>query len=205
MAEAFYNATEGSGKKFHAWDRVIGANTVLAEFVLMGEYPLPTYTVHAAGVSCATVNDHILQIMAGASLVVRLRRVLIFQAGLAGAVNTGAFQLVRLTTAGTGGTAVTPGRVDNSDAAAGCTAMTLPTVKGTESTIIRQGRIGVYAAQPSNPNAKPLEMWQENLSGRAKPFLIAAGTANGVAVKSMAAVAGLTVDVFAEVVETSYV
>ena len=74
MAESFINQTEGSGKKSHTWDRTIGANTIQDEFVLPGEFPYTSYTIFANGVSIATANDHCLQIMAGASLPVRVRR-----------------------------------------------------------------------------------------------------------------------------------
>ena len=67
MAEAFVNVTEGSGKKLHANDRSIGANTVLDEVMLLGENYLPSYlgVTSAASVSTATANSHLLQIMAG--------------------------------------------------------------------------------------------------------------------------------------------
>lgn len=205
MAEAFVNVTEGSGKKLHAWDRVIGANTVLDEFTLPGEYPLATYLISASGISAATLNDHVLQIMAGASLNVRIRRIWAWQAALAGAAGTVALQVLRLTTAGTGGTAITPARADNGDAAAGANAMTLPTAKGTESTVlVPNRRAGVVAAQPTNPNAVPMVVYEENPLQRAKPIVIPAGTANGIAVKATGNVAGLTLDLWAEIVETSF-
>lgn len=203
MAEAFVNVTEGSGKKLHGWDRVIGANTVIDEFMLPGEYPVASYTFAATGVSIATVNDHLLQIMAGASLNVRIRRIDAWQAGLAGAVSTVALQLLRLTTAGTGGTALTAAKLDTADAAAGATGMTIPTVKGTESTILRTVRMGIVAAQPTNPNGLPLEVWDQ--IPNSKPVVIPAGAANGIAVKVVGNVAGATMDIYAEIVETSFV
>jgi hypothetical protein len=79
-----------------------------------------TYTVcPTAAVSTATANSHLLQIMAGASNAVVLRHLLVTQLANAGAATVGQFELRRLTSAGTGGTAVTPGATDPGDAAAG--------------------------------------------------------------------------------------
>src|SRR5690348_13016293 len=134
MAETFVNVTEGSGKKLHAWDRTVGANTVLDEFMLSGEYPLASYFVYADAVSIAAANDHLLCINAGASLNVRVRRLYIEQAANATAAGFFNAKLLRTTTAApTGGTAVTPAPFYTGDAAAGAAGRTLPTAKGTES------------------------------------------------------------------------
>lgn len=202
MAEAFVNVTEGSGKKLHGWDRVIGANTVIDEFTQLGEYPLACYTVTADGISAATANDHVLQIMAGASLLLRIRLYWIEQANLGGAAATVGFDVVRLTSAGTGGTAITPAKIDSADGAAAFTAMTLPTVKGTEST--RPGpriRIPSVSAQPTN-SAGPF-VWPPIGNLRFKDIVVPAGTANGVALKATANIATATWDITAVVMESN--
>lgn len=203
MAEAFVNVTEGAGKKLHAWDRAVGANTVLDEFTLPGEYPLACYGVTADGISAATLNDHVLQIMAGASLPLRVRMLIIEEAAVGGAAGTVGFDIVRLTTAGTGGTALTPAKLDNADGAAAFTAMTLPTVKGTEGT--RPGpriRIPVVAAQPTN--AAGMFTWPpQGYPPNYKSIVIPAGTANGIALKAIGNVATATWDVYALVMEST--
>ena len=79
MAESIVQVTEGSGKKLHTFNRTIGANSVEDEVVLLGENYLASYMIVAAA-SAATANSHVLQIMAGASLKVRVRRIEVQQA-----------------------------------------------------------------------------------------------------------------------------
>lgn len=203
MAEGFVNVTEGSGKKLHANDRTIGANTVLDEFTLPGEYPLASYTVATDGsVAVVTAASHLLQIMAGASLNVRVRKLRVTQGSQPAAITVMEFQVLRLTTAGTGGTAKTPRPLDTADAAAGATAMTLPTAKGTEGSILWAQAPTLMTAAIPGANV-PLIDWLQ--SPNAKPILIAAGTANGIAVKNVTGVATATIYIDAEITETSFV
>lgn len=203
MAEAFINLTEGSGKKAHAWDRTIGANTVLDEFTLPGEYPLASYTVYFSNISIATANDHVLQIMAGSSLNVRIRRIWYEQNGNATTAARDEITLLRLTTAGTGGTTVTPAKLDNGDSAAGATAMTLPTAKGTEGTILR-GSVLIMRQAIATTGTQPEEgiLWEQHPG--MKPWIIPAGTSNGIAIKHVTAIAGANVNGFVDFVETSF-
>jgi hypothetical protein len=201
MAEGFVNVTEGSGKKLHAWDRTIGANTVLDEFTVPGEYPLSTYSVIAANVALATANSHLLQVMAGSSLNVRIRRILLVNLTAPAAVTIGQLQLWRLTTAGTGGTSVTPRPFETSDSASGATAMTLPTAKGTEGVqLFERSMFYGTAAIPTGA----LGMWEWTQHPGAKPIIIAAGTTNGIAIKNVGGVATATVSITVELVETSF-
>jgi hypothetical protein len=200
VAEAIVNVTEGSGKKLHAWDRVIGANTVLDEFTLPGEYPYASYFVSAISVSIATANDHVLQLMAGSTLKVKIRRIRIDQIINASAVALGQFEVVRLTTAGTGGTAVTPAPLDTSDAASGATARTLTTVKGTEGAVLFRETVTMRAAVQST--AEDYALWEQHPGE--KPIIIPAGTANGIAIKSITAIANATVVARIEFVEQNF-
>ncbi len=203
MAETFYNATEGSGKKFHAWDKVVGANTVLDEFTLPGEYPLPSYFVQASSISGAISADHLLQIMAGASLRVRVRRIYVEQSALITAASELSIDVLRLTTAGTGGTAITPAKFDTADAAAGCTAMTLPTAKGTEGTVLLRRRLmptQTYAT--AGLERVPCFEWFQ--MPNTEPIVFGSGTANGIALKITTGRAGLTLDATVELVETAF-
>lgn len=191
MAESLVQVTEGTGKKLHTNSRVIGANTVEDEVVVAGEQYLASYAIATASITVATANDHLLQIMAGASLKVRLRRIRIQLFGPPAAAGTLSIQLFRLTTAGTGGATTTPQPFDTSDSAAGATAMTQPTVKGTEVAIpLHKFSIGMPAAQPVT-NASSDEWIQLPMQ---KPYTIAAGIANGFALKLVAgSVAAATV------------
>lgn len=208
MAEGFINLTEGSGKKAHTFQRVIGANTVEDEYVLVGEQSLASYNIvtAAAGISTATANSHLLQIMAGASLHVLVRRIRVFQLAVVTTAAIDALEIVRLTTAGTGGTAITPAPRDPADAASGATAMTLPTVKGTEGTFVdratAQWTQTIATQAGAGLNTLVSEFSWEDL--RLKGLRIAAGTANGIALKNPTARAGGTVIVVAYITELNY-
>jgi hypothetical protein len=204
VAEAYINLTEGSGKKAHAWDRTIGANTVLDEFTLPGEYPLASYRVVAESISIATANDHIAQLMAGSSLNVRVRRIRIEQGANAATAGVKSFQVLRLTSAGTGGTSITPAKLDTADAASGASAMSLPSAKGTESTLVDSMFLAVRQAVGTT-TAQVDDYWEWSQHPGQKPLIIAAGTSNGICVKNINATTSGTVNVIIEFVETSFV
>ena len=200
MAETFITA---DSKKIHYWDRTIGANTVLDEFTLPGEYPLASYSIVTSNVAISTANAHCLQIMAGSSLNVRIRSIHIEQAANTTGVSVQNIEIRRLTTAGTGGTAITPEKFNTADAASGATAMTLPTVKGTETGVLvstvlicRQALLAT-ATQPDDDF-----VWRQNPNGA--PIVIPAGTANGIAIKVLNGVTSATAAINVEIVETSF-
>lgn len=203
MAEAFVNLTEGSGKKAHFWDRTIGANTVLDEFTLPGEFPYASYYV--TGNSATTTADaHIVQIMAGSSLNVRIRKIRLEQSSNASTAGILTVQIWRLTTAGTGGTTVTARPLDSADSAAGATAMTLPTSKGTESVeLIRT--VLVFRQAVSATATQIDDAWEWVQQPNAKPLIIPSGTSNGIAVKNTTGTAGSGMTFNIEFVETSFV
>jgi hypothetical protein len=200
MAEAFVNVTEGSGKKLHGWDRTIGANTVVDEFTLPGEYPMGTYTISAAAIATTTAASHLLQIMAGASLNVRVRRIFLSQNAAPGSVSICPLQIVRVTTAGTGGGAITARPFDNADAAAGAGGLTLNTVKGTEGNILWDQTI--WLGTGAIPIVSPF-VWTQ--MPNSKPIIIPAGVANGIVIKNTLGIATSTVDITVELVETAFV
>jgi len=187
---------DGSGKKADTFQRTKGANTVDTEGVYLDENVLASYTV-AAGATMATANSHLLQIMAGASLKVRIRRIELYQTTVATTAALISFGVFRLSTAGTGGGAVTPAVLDTADAASGATAMTLPTVKGTEGAQVTTEII--YVLQTAGASVSfPMPLMVVDFDRpRSKPLIIAAGTTNGIAIKcqtgSAAATANITV------------
>lgn len=207
MAESLVAVTQGSGKNLHTFNRTIGTNSVEDEVILNGEQYLATYTVSSQGTSIATANDHVLQIMAGASLNVYIRRIRVYQLAPATTAALTAMQLIRLTTAGTGGTARTPQAHDSTDAASGATAMTLPTVKGTEAavdidrvTFIPVQTVG--AGTTGTQNSLLVDWDFDRL--RIKSIRIPSGTTNGLAVKILTATAACTVYVQATFVEANF-
>lgn len=165
------------------------SQTVQDEKVILGEQYLASYMI-VADASTATVNSHLIQIMAGASLRVRVRRIEIHQLVMATTAAIMSVGFYRLTTAGTGGGAVTPGSLDPADAASGATAMTLPTGKGTEGTLI--AAVAPYMMQTVGASAQldqPIVVLDFDRL-RSKPLIIAAGTTNGLAIKNLTAIAG---------------
>jgi hypothetical protein len=207
MAESLIALTPGSGaKNARTFNRTIAANSVEEQAMFLAEQNMPTYEVAGAAVSTATAASHLLQIMAGASLNVYVRWIGIFQLAAATAAAIDELQLLRLTTAGTGGTVVTPAPDDSSDAAAGAAGMTLPTVKGTEGTLISRvtGQFTqTVATQSGGMRAQLLAEWDfEKL--RAKALRIPSGAANGIVVKNPTARAGATVIVVARIAEASF-
>lgn len=195
-------ATGGTGPKLHTWQRTVGANNVEDEFTILGEYPLATYSVAAAAVSTVTAASHLLQIMAGGSLNVYVRRIWVSQNNMATAASSMRVQLIRLTSAGTGGSATTPAPYDTSDAASGATAMTLPTVKGTEGTSLRIDNFQLIQTAPvgGGPNGYALDFTGHH----AKAIRIPAGATNGIAIKNVDAIAGAGLNVVVEIVEASF-
>ena len=115
------------------------------------------------------------------------------------------FELVRLTTAGTGGTAITPGRFDPSDAAAGATAQSRPTAKGTESGTALWSTTLVMRQAIAATGTQPEETYEWVALPGMKSLIIPAGAANGFAIKTLSGTAGATVIATVEFVETSFV
>ncbi len=195
-------ASGGAGPKLHTWQRTIGANNVEDEGVFPAEFPYASYFINASGISTATSAAHVLQIMAGASNNLRIRRIRVEQRASATAVNLMAFTIARLTTAGTGGGVVTPRPFDNVSAP-GCTAMTLPTVLGTVGVTLMT-TVLVLRQAVSATQTQPEELFEWTQHPGTQPIIIPAGTSNGIAIILGTGVAGATVDCNVELVETAF-
>lgn len=196
---------DSTGKKVHTFQRTIGANAIEDEVVLLGENYLAGYTVTTpiAGISLGTVASHLVQVMAGATLKVRIRRIVFYQTVAATAAANFQVGLYRLTTAGTGGTVVTPSLLDPSDVASGATAMTLPTVKGTEGALLDYFAPLVWQTAPAAGANVPFAMFDfESL--RSKPLIIAAGVANGIAVKAISSIPGASASLVVYLDESNF-
>ena len=204
MAASSIQITQGSGTRLATDSYTEGGVTVHNERVGMGEGILPTYTIVAGNTSTATVDSHLIQIMAGASLRVRIRRIEMIQDGLASTAALLETRLYRLTTAGTGGSTNTPRPLDPADAAAGATSMSLPTAKGTEGVLLAISKpYMIQTIGASTPVTVPTLVWDFD-NPRSGPLIIAAGTANGIAIKNSNAVAGAGVMFTIWIAESSY-
>ena len=205
MADTSFAVSAGSGTNLHTVTTSIGGSTVHDQVVKHGDAHLATYTFSALSVSTATGNSHILQIMAGSTLNVYLRRLQIYQSNPATTATIVIWDLLRLTTAGTGGGAVTANPFDTTDAAAGATGMTLSTVQGTEGARLHRFSsqvIQTIGASGTGSNPIMVEYTWDGL--RTKAPRIAAGTSNGLVIKNVGAVAAATVHVVATIVEANH-
>jgi hypothetical protein len=198
----YISVTEGAGKKLAADTYQENGQVVLDQKVLIGEQYLPTYSIapnSTTGIASDVANSHIFEIMAGASLNVRIRSFRIIATTMPAAATGVIFQVLRLSTAGTGGSALTPAPYDTADTA-GATAMTLPSAKGTETTFLFAYEIGFPAALPVNNSYE--WAWTPPING--KPIIIPAGTTHGICLKNLGAPVGSRVTFYVEIVETSF-
>lgn len=202
MAESTLGVDPGTTLKLHTYTRTIGANSVLDEFVLMGENPYATYVAAGNGISIGTANSHTIQLMAGSSQNVRIRSIHIKQSALAGTEAIGAWQLLRLSSAGSGGSGITPAPYDTSDSAAGATCQSLPSSKGTETTNLHNPRVTI--ANATSTVGLKRDEWEWHQQPGMKPIIVPAGTSNGIALKNITAIASASVVVEIIFQETSF-
>lgn len=197
------SGTYGLGHAVHRWIATsAGALHAVDEgVVVLGEPYLPTYTALANTISIATANSHVLQLMASASLHVRIWRICVLQSANASATTLGQLEIWRLSTAGTGGSAVTPASDDSGDSTASATAMTLPSSKGTELTRLFAPTVHWRS---STPTAGEQTLWEWIPPTNIKPLIIAAGTTHGIAIKNVTATASGTVVAWIEFTESSF-
>lgn len=199
---AFVQVTEGAGKRLAATTYTENGQTVFDQKFVAGEPYLASYTIVIPNVVLSTANSHMGEVMAGSSLNVRIRKVRLRSRSGAAAVTLVGLQCIRLSTAGTGGTVVTPAKLNPADAAAGCTAMSLPTAKGTETTTVYDESFtcGTATILTTTPEIQ----WPDEPDELTEPLIIPAGTSNGICIKNPAALATATVDLLIWVTETSF-
>lgn len=204
MADTSFAVTAGSGTNLHTVTTSIGGTTVHDQTVKQGPPYLATYTVTTASTSIATANAHPLQIMAGASLNVFLSRLRVYQSVLVTTAALATWEIWRLSTAGTGGTSITPAPLDTGDSASGATAMTLPTAKGTEATKLWSGTVSLEQTAPTaGANTLLIDIDFDDLPRTKLPEL-AAGATNGFALKWVTASTGASIIAVAEIVEANF-
>ncbi len=200
------NITPGTGDQLDAFQRTINSVAVKDQATVRGLPYLGSYTMAtAAGLSTATAASHLLQIMAGGTNNVYVKRIRVWQVVLAGAAAKGDYSIRRLSTAGTGGTGVTPIQLDTTDGAAGATGMTLPTVKGTVGNPIFYRTATYLSAWPTagGPTASLIAFFEFG-DDYLKAFRIPVGAANGLAVQNDTGIATATVTVELEFFEAAF-
>lgn len=123
MPESFINLTEGSGKKAHTFQRVIGANTVEDEVWPLAELSPAAYllTTPSAGVSMGTADTHLLAYQCPSNFFTYVRWIRVYQLAAATAAGTTVLELVRIRTitgAG-GGSNIDAAKLDATDQQSG--------------------------------------------------------------------------------------
>jgi hypothetical protein len=187
LAAGSFAFSVGAGTNQHTITWTRGAVTGHAGLVHPAEYQEASYRIDGQGSSVATTNDDTLQVMAGSTLNVYVRGIRIWQAGLSAAANTVALDLMRVTTAGTGGTVITPRKLNSGDAAAGCTAMSaVPNAtRGTAGDLLGRYRLALSSAQPTNSNGAYVVYEAQTIL---ESIRIAAGTTNGLVLRVSAGI-----------------
>jgi len=187
-------------KRIHTNQRTISGNALEDQYVQEGESAYPTYTVIASGISVATSASHVLQIMADGTNYTRLKALRIsLTDDVPASASALLIELYRLSTAGTGGSAVTPAPSDTADTYAGG-AMTLPSSKGTEGAKLDQWRLWLPSAVAGGQRDKATWVYRPGM----KPRIFGVATTAGIAFKVNTGVASATIDIVAEFITTSY-
>ena len=182
--------TDGAGKNIKTFSRSEGGTTREEQVFQLGEPSLPTYTCAVQNVATTTSASHLLYIQGDGTLYTRINWFEIQQQTLAGAAATAEIRVLRTTTAGTGGTAISCYPMDGGDTSpyAGA-AMTLPSSKGTEGVLLYQVRVPILAAAPILIGGR----WERQTYE--KPIIIAQATTNGIVFKLITGIATSTVNI----------
>lgn len=201
---SFIQVTSGAGPKIATGPTYTdeSSNVVQDQKILFGIPYHSTFTVAVPQVVATTGNSHMIQVMAGSSLNVYILFLLTTQYGAVGAVSALGLQVLRLTSAGTGGTVITPRPMDTTDAI-GATAMSLPTVKGTEGSQLWQQSVWLGTAAIPSPISR-FEYPGETPEYLHKPIKILAGTANGICLKNIGSIASSSMDIQVVGIETPF-
>jgi hypothetical protein len=199
MAESTVGVDEGTDKYLHTMQRTISATAKEDQYVLDGEPAAATYVAIAKTIVTTTSASHILFLMGDGTNYCRMRRLFVRQVVAAGAATLAELSIFRLSTAGSGGGAITARPYDSADAAFGGTIQTLPSSKGTEGVELWHDRLWLtnsIAAQPNSVEwvARPGQ----------KPIIWGSATTDGIALKIVTGIATSTLDVMVEFTNLAY-
>lgn len=154
---------------------VVDANGNLR--VVAGQPALATYSLPSGALAAASATD-LLVVEAPSAGVIRLQRLVIWNPGSQTTAGIVDLQLIRKTSAGTGG-AVTPNPLDSSDAAYGGLCRAGVTTRGADGAVL--DTIGVYVPAAVAAFAPLVVDWSQSDSTKAPVIL--PGTGNGIALK----------------------
>ena len=193
--DSYIQVNEGADRSVSFVQRSKASNTV-EETVVVSSLPyIPTYVVSTTtAVALATANSHVLQVLGSTLNRTLLRSLEVTQLANAVASTRVAFQLLRVTDAGTGGTAITANQNDPVDPETTAAGMTLPSSKGTEDELLGTWTGTVLAAAAAAGHDYVLKVvFPED--GHSKPPTIAAGATTGLVLKNITAEPSATLHV----------
>jgi hypothetical protein len=162
--------------------------TDAAASLTQGNSQKATYTISTLTAAPASANYAVLNIEAGATKTPRIRRVIISNPGFGTAAALLTFELVRTTSASSGGTATVPAPHDTTDAAYSGLARKDGATLGTIGTQITTFSIFQPATAAANFAPAVFEFYGQ----MSKAMTIPAGTANGIALRCINGNAGAT-------------
>jgi hypothetical protein len=201
MTESLIGVAEGTDKYLHTEARTIGGTAREEQIVHEGQPYLPTYTAWGDDLSTAVANDHLLAVMADGSNYTRLVRLSVVPTeDFPASDSTLKLNLVRLSTAPSGGGTATVVEHDANDSAYGGTAETLPSSKGTEGDILRTFYLDM--ASTATDQGRDRILWTP--PRYSKPIVFGTATSDGIALKVIDTVASAAVVVHMEFVVTTY-
>lgn len=179
----------------HTWARSYGGTTKEDAYMLRAYATRATYRAYASAVSTATSASHLLFIQADGTNYSFINGIWISQTTLAGGAATANIQVIRTSTAGSGGGAISAYPADAGDTSpyAG-TIQTLPSSKGTEGVTLFGGPLGIVAAQPMNVQNQLFY----RMDADEKEIIIGTANTDGICIKIVTAIATSKVDLLVE-------
>jgi hypothetical protein len=194
VATSLIAFTDGSGKNWESFQRTRNSTAYENLVVLPGEPAQPTFTALASSIVTTTGASHLIMLQADGTLYTRIKRIMVEQVVGATTATLAQLQIVRVSTAGTGGSAITARGLDAADSYAG-TIATLPTVKGTEGNILLQKRLWLLQTVNTQPN---MWEWVSSPSDGRKAITIGPTSTDGIVLKIVTGIATSTVDITIE-------
>jgi hypothetical protein len=173
-------------KYLHTQSRSYSGTTKEDQLFLKAYPTRVTYRAYASAVITTTSASHLIFIQADGTNYTFINGLYIKQTTLAGAAATANIQLVRTSTAGTGGGAISAYPMDASDTSPyGGTIQTLPTAKGTEGVTLDGFPVALVAAQPMDTRNQYFYRFDDDEKG----IVIGTATTDGIAVKLITGIA----------------
>lgn len=189
MSESSLPLTDGDGSAgLRVNNQTIGGTAVDTQYVAVGQTGNPTYTMRFQDVSMATANAHLAVIMGNGTAYPKIHEIYITQGGTATGTAVPEFAVLRVSTVGTGGTAVSarPFNPSNTSPYSG-SCFVLPSSAGSEGDILLNGGMNVRTV---NTGVVQPFKWEQGLA--TEPIISGNGTASGIAIKNLRAVVGGT-------------